>query len=388
MKVAFFSNYLSPHQIPFSDAMYKILGEDYKFISCEPYSEERKKLGWNSENKKKYEIQAYESEIEYKKAKKIVLDCDVMIVGSAKWEFVKLRIDSKKILFRYSERLLKQGLIEAIKSLDIFRFIKMNIRTRSKNVYFLSASVYAPFDYELTFGKFKKSYKWGYYPKTIKYDLYNLMKLKESNNKIKILWAGRLIPWKHPEVAILLMENLIKTEDNIELNIIGNGSLEDRLTEMIKRKNLTKYVHILGAMSPEKVRSYMEETNIFLFSSDYNEGWGAVLNEAMNSACAVVCCNSIGSSGYLIENEINGYIYNLGDTDTLVQIVKKLIKDRILRNKIGENAYKTITELWSSEIAAERFLELCNNLLNGGKLIEYTNGPLSEAKKIKPRKIW
>ena len=252
MQIAFFSNYLSPHQIPFSDAMYNILGVNYKFISCEPYSEERKKLGWVSENKCKYEIRAFESDIEYEKAKKIALDCDVMISGSAKWDFVKIRVDSGKIIFRYSERLLKQGMYQGIKSLDILRFMKMNLRTRSKSSYFLSASMYAPFDYKLTLGKFKKEYKWGYYAEAKKYDLEELIKLKKTNKKIKILWAGRLIPWKHPEDAILLLEKLIKITNNIELNIIGNGELSGKLENMITEKKLDEYIHMLGGNDNRK----------------------------------------------------------------------------------------------------------------------------------------
>jgi hypothetical protein len=36
-------------------------------------------------------------------------------------------------------------------------------------------------------------------------------------------------------------------------------------------------------MPPEEVRVHMEQSNIYLFTSDFGEGWGAVLNEAMNS---------------------------------------------------------------------------------------------------------
>ena len=62
--------------------------------------------------------------------------------------------------------------------------------------------------------------------------------------------------------------------------------MEQQLRQMIHDKQLDDCVSMLGAMSPEKVRDYMEAADIFLFTSDFNEGWGAVLNEAMNSSCA------------------------------------------------------------------------------------------------------
>ncbi len=53
---------------------------------------------------------------------------------------------------------------------------------------------------------------------------------------------------------------------------------------------------MLGAMSPDKVRAYMERADVFLFTSDFNEGWGAVLNESMNSGCAVVASHAMVSA--------------------------------------------------------------------------------------------
>ena len=68
MIIAFFSNYLSHHQLPFSEEMNKIRDCEYYFISCEPFNDERIKLGWKSENKKNYELRPYESQEDYIKA--------------------------------------------------------------------------------------------------------------------------------------------------------------------------------------------------------------------------------------------------------------------------------------------------------------------------------
>ena len=48
----------------------------------------------------------------------------------------------------------------------------------------------------------------------------------------------------------------------------------------------------MGALKPADVRKEMERADIFLFTSDYKEGWGAVLNEAMNARCAIVAVHS------------------------------------------------------------------------------------------------
>ena len=46
----------------------------------------------------------------------------------------------------------------------------------------------------------------------------------------------------------------------------------------------------------------MEKSHIHLFTSNHLEGWGAVVNEAMNSGCAVVANREAGAVPYLIEH--------------------------------------------------------------------------------------
>ena len=104
-----------------------------------------------------------------------------------------------------------------------------------------------------------------------------------------ILWAGRLIGWKHPDASIELAASLKEKGYFFRMSVIGNGEMEAQLHEMIRRKGVEDCVEMLGAMSPDEVRAHMERADVFLFTSDFNEGWGAVLNESMNSGCAVVC---------------------------------------------------------------------------------------------------
>ena len=62
MKVTFISNFLSHHQIPFSNEMYKLIGDNYTFVSTIMMEEERINMGWKIEKDFLYELKAYESE--------------------------------------------------------------------------------------------------------------------------------------------------------------------------------------------------------------------------------------------------------------------------------------------------------------------------------------
>lgn len=91
---------------------------------------------------------------------------------------------------------------------------------------------------------------------------------------VSILWAGRLIPWKHPEAAIYLADTLKEQGYQFRLSLIGSGVMESQLRAIIQEKGLEDRVALLGALSPEQVRCHMEQAEIYLFTSDFHEGWG------------------------------------------------------------------------------------------------------------------
>ena len=133
------------------------------------------------------------------------------------------------------------------------------------------------------------------------------------------MWAGRVIDWKHPEAAIETAKRLKADGQDFELLIIGNGAEEEKIKKAIIENRLQNEVKMLGAMSPDMVREYMEKAQVFLFTSDRQEGWGAVLNEAMNSGCAVVASSMIGAVPYLIDNGNDGLIFKDQDWDDCIK---------------------------------------------------------------------
>ena len=381
MKVVFFSNYFNHYQRSLSDAIYNIIGDDFCFIETEERDEKRVKLGWNFDNIPSYVKQSYVSANAMNECKDLILSADVAITGSADATLEKLRLETGKLTFKYSERLNKPMEGNWKKPLrTIKNFFKYH---KYENLYLLCASAYVSYDFGKS-GLFKnKAYKWGYFPALKKYeDVNELMSHKKTGS---IVWAARLLDWKHPGILIDVAERLKNTGYNdFKINIVGSGELEDNIRTRVKEKHLETYVELCGAMSPEKVREYMENAQIFLFTSDFNEGWGCVLNEAMNSACAVVASHAAGSTPYLIHDHENGFIYKSGDLDELYEKVKTLLDNRKMSDGFGKNAYETMLNTWNANVAAERFLCMAKKLLNKENVNKlYNEGPLSTAEIIK-----
>lgn len=357
MKIVFVSNYYNHHQSALSQAFYNYSHGEYRFIQTVPMEEERIKMGWG-EDLPNFVIESYRDKETFQKCKELVFNADVVIVGGCHEveKLVHKRIKANKLTFRYSERIYKNWKNRLTIPL---RFIKYHW-ANSKNTYLLCASAYAAKDYALTGNFIGKAYKWGYFPAVKKYK--NIEKLIADKTPVSILWVARLIELKHPELPIKIAKSLKESGYKFQLSLIGNGELESKIREMIKSEDVEDCVTMLGAMKPEEVRKHMEQSEIFLFTSDFNEGWGAVLNESMNSACAVVASHAIGSVPFLINDGENGFIYKNGDEDDLFNKVKILLDNPKKRKEMSLKAYKTMTEIWNAENAVKKLLNLVESL--------------------------
>jgi len=208
--------------------------------------------------------------------------------------------------------------------------------------------------------------------------LYN----RTNRGHIKILWAGRLLPLKHPEMSVKVAVELRERGIDFDLNIIGSGPMEHQIHSMIKSYNLEDNVRMLGTMTPEEVRVNMEDSDIFLFTSNHKEGWGAVLGEAMSSGCAVIASSAIGATPFLVHDNINGLIYKRTDYEDFRRCVFKLVENLDLCIKLGAEAIKTMQNEWTPKIAANRFIDIAASFLNHQTEPEYKSGPMSKAPSI------
>ncbi len=375
MKVVFVSNYFNHHQKPFCDEMYQRLGADFAFISTSVMREERKKLGYGQNDHPVYVLLAYEGEQQRREALAWIDHADVVIAGSAPNDMLLERIRAGKLLLRYAERPFK-------KKVSCLKRLYHSIRLHQgdlwkKNIYMLCASAYAAGDYA-SMGMYQnRTYKWGYFPPVKEYDAEGLLAQKKPHT---LMWCGRFIDWKHPDDAIVLAEKLKAAGYDFQLKLVGTGVMEETLHELVERFDLTEQVQFLGAMSPEQVRVHMEEAGIYLFTSDRQEGWGAVLNEAMNSGCAVVASHAIGSVPYLIRDGENGMIYPSGDIDILFEKVRYLLDHPEEQKRTGVKAYQTIMGVWNAGVAAERLCRLVQHLQDRNDACPlYESGPCSKA---------
>lgn len=380
MKIAFFSNFLNHHQLPLCEALYNTEGIEFLFVACEKIPEDRLKMGYEDMNTKyPFVLRAYEDE---EAAVKVAEEYDSVIFGACPTSYLAHRMNQNKLSFRFCERSLKKGTWRRFIPRTRKKIHEGYTKYKKKKLYILGASSYAASDLALCGFDKKKCFEWGYFPAIDEKDLDNIFAQKRENKVPEILYAGRLLPLKHVIDTVKAVHNLKNQSIDAHFTIIGEGESAEEIKNYVEINDLSGRVTMLPFMSPDEVRKYMDKADIFVFGSNFYEGWGAVVNEAMNSACATVVSHAVGSAAYLIRSGENGYVYKFADVDELTDKLKTLVCDKALRESFGKEAYKTVTELWTASVAAERFIELCKTIERGEDYRSlYESGPCSAIQK-------
>ena len=380
--VTMISNAMNHHQFPFCDSMSQFSDISFHFIATKPIAKERLNTGFQDLNTSRdYIVRPYESENAYSRARKMADESDFVIFGSAPYEYIRARKKRGKWVFLYSERLFKETRggdflnFKTIAACTLRYFL-----TSHKNLRLLCSSAFASTDYR--FFRFKKNQvlKWGYFPPESDLSFEDIRTRKEKRS---IIWVGRMIPLKHPELAVELAHKLKGSGVRFIMKLIGDGPLLDDLKDNVSKADLSSYVCFMGAMSSEKVREEMEKAKIMITTSDHNEGWGAVVNEAMSSGCAVVASHLMGSVPFLIKDGQNGRVFESGNADDLFDKVNHLLNDPKESGLLGQNAYSTIAEQWNGRIAAERLAELMRHYVKDETDFAFPEGICSYAERMK-----
>lgn len=384
MKLVFVTNLVHHHQIPLADEFYKLLGDEYKYISTEPMPEWLIKGGYDPSISRPYVVRAYENEEEKRQAMQLANDADVVIIGSAPEDYVRERIKAGKLTFRYSERWFKSRPWFLSGPRAWYNFWHDHIRYRNKPLYMLAASAYTRKDVNAVGAYKNKVFKWGYFTKVEDFPLEASANFNASSEEIDVhlMWCARFLRLKHPELPIQLAKRLKNKNYKFIIDMYGSGEKLDSIKELARKLDVMDVVRFQGNLPNDEILKQMRRHEIFLFTSDRNEGWGAVLNESMSNGCAVVASNLIGSVPFLIQNGKNGLVFKSEDIDSLEKNVTYLLDNPSRRIEIAKNAILTMRSVWSPKNASKSFFELVEALTTKNRLLIPKDGPCSKAERI------
>ena len=388
MRLVFFTNYLNHHQVLVADEFYKQLGDDFCYVATLPLNEKELKGGADYSSRP-YCILAASTDEKRRLAFTLAREAETCVFGACSQEFAveRAKYNPEGLSFEMGERWLKHGLLTI--GSPVFRQWALNyIRYfRKANFYKLCCSSFTASD-DVKLGAYVgRHYKWGYFTRVEKNFVETCSQDVSTKGKVHILWCARFLLLKHPELVVQLAARLKDDGYDFVIDMYGDeGNLAPhdkpfprvQLEKLIANLDVKDCVNLKGNRSNDEILKAMREADIFLFTSDRLEGWGAVANESMANGCVLVASDEIGSTGYLIEDKVTGLKFKSCNIDSLYEQVKFLLDNPNEMKRISSNGKQHMDEFWNPENAAKSLLRLIDDLLDSGET-SILNGPCSKA---------
>lgn len=189
----------------------------------------------------------------------------------------------------------------------------------------------------------------------------------KSKKSLGYLFAivGKLSSSKGQEQAIRALALLRKDYPNTRLIIVGSGNNEylEYLKKLCYDLNIEDQVEFWGYIS-NPFEAYLKADAV-LMCSKY-EAMGRVTAEAMAAAKPVIGYNN-GGTAEIIENEINGLLYNDGYKD-LAHCMARFIENPEWAQKLGINGWEKARKKFTIEIYAKKVYEVLQEVMNKKKI--------------------
>lgn len=170
------------------------------------------------------------------------------------------------------------------------------------------------------------------------------------------LFAGKMELKKNPE---LLVKAFLKTGDHHSFLVMaGNGVLKEELV-----KNYSSYtsVKFLPFQNQSQMPVLYRMADVFVLPSQGpGETWGLSVNEAMASSRPVIVSDKCGCAADLVENGINGFVFESGNLQQLINYLSKCLvkKDRIAMASASRERIKNFTHN-KTIIEIEKLVKQC-----------------------------
>ena len=202
-------------------------------------------------------------------------------------------------------------------------------------------------------------------PRGIKADLIiPVQRLNEAQpvrrNPIKLLFVGRIVPEKGPDVAINAVEILKNRhgEHSVKLDLIGDGSEKYILSlkNAITKLKLENDVNFKGKLGRSTVLDLYLDYDALLFPYRWEEPFGGTVLEAMARGLPVIISNHGGPLDMVCDGE-NGLLVPVDKPTELADAVERLVQDPALADKLRRAALHTIRQKYTLEDVVDRTID-------------------------------
>lgn len=160
---------------------------------------------------------------------------------------------------------------------------------------------------------------------------------------LRVVYVGGLSLRKSVDTLLYSSQIVYKNRQNKELllTLIGDGPEKNNLKKIVDNNQLT-YVRMLGVQKQSLISDLLSEQDVLVLPSIY-DGWGAVVNEGLQAGLYIICSDQCGAKD-LLDDKRCGAVFKAGDIQSLANILQKCMKnidtireDRLFRINWAKN---------------------------------------------------
>lgn len=195
-----------------------------------------------------------------------------------------------------------------------------------------------------------------YIPNSLNFWPANMVKLNNKN----LISVGRLSPEKGFLDLVLVIKKVTKLDQNIHLNIIGDGDELLKIKDLIKEHKLENNITLHGFQNQEYIAKIMEKSSLYVMTS-YEESFGIVLIEAGAFGIPAVAFDSAEGAKEIINNNKSGYLIKDRNQDEMAKKIVYLLNNLDLLKNMGQES-RNIAHNYSFQEVKNIWLNFLNKL--------------------------
>lgn len=128
--------------------------------------------------------------------------------------------------------------------------------------------------------------------------------IKSVNYPKKLIYFGRLVPYKHVVMLAEVFLSLDSADRNgWQLEIVGRGPENEKLLKLSNEN-----IKMLDFMQPEKLAEYVKSVGAYVLPSNI-EHWGVAVHEAALSGLPIIASDGVKAAEVFVENNKNGFLF-------------------------------------------------------------------------------
>lgn len=179
-------------------------------------------------------------------------------------------------------------------------------------------------------------------------------KLGLGADDVLFMFAGAFLPVKGVDVLAKAFMRLLSEHPNASLAIAGGSRLwskpgealaasvvnfEAEILNMLEPAIRNGRAYPLGVLSPGDIRPVYAAADVFVLPSTFQETFGLVILEAFACGLPVIASRS-GGIPELVRDGENGILFEIGDSDALLEAMRELLLDAAKRERYSQEALR------------------------------------------------